>query len=87
MNHVSIDPSVLRRAIYFDPIQLYVVKLPPTTILPSLWIFIDLTVELNQLPILKPVSIDPSEFRRIRYFTPVQLYTNMLQPTIIFPSL
>jgi hypothetical protein len=60
LKEVSNVPSVLSLAILVVVAPLYVPKLPPTTIFPSHWIVMVRTVGLNQLPILKEVSLVPS---------------------------
>lgn len=60
VNEVSNVPSVLSLAILDVAAPLYEVKSPPTMILPLDWIARDRTVPLNQLQMLKEVSLVPS---------------------------
>lgn len=86
-NQVSISPPLFIRAILFDPDPLYAVKVPPTTIFPSLWIANALTIPLHQAQTVKFVSNVPLVLRRIILLIEVPLYVLKFPPTTIFPSL
>jgi hypothetical protein len=83
MKEESLVPSSLRRIISFAAAQLYPVKLPPTTILPSPCTDRAAIVPLNQFQMLKPVSLVPSALRRIILLAATQLYPVKLPPTRI----
>ena len=62
------------------------VKFPPTKIFPSLCIAKALMVLLNQIQILKELSLVPSEFKRINLFAVDHWYVVKFPPTKILSS-
>jgi hypothetical protein len=92
VNPLSIEPSKFNLTIPLQLVPLYELKYPITIIFPSSWIFKSYTVpELNPVlanpePMLKVVSIDPSEFNLIILLQLVPLYSIKVPPTNIFPS-
>jgi hypothetical protein len=83
---VSLDPLAFKRIILFVLTQPYIVKSPPTIILPSFCIAKVWTV-LLQFKVLNPVSLDPLAFKRIILLAVAQVYKSKAPPTIILPSL
>ena len=65
LNVESIEPSELSLTIEFFVTEEYVVNDPPTTIFPLDCKYVEFTVPLNPPPILKLLSIEPSEFNLI----------------------
>jgi hypothetical protein len=70
---VSLVPSVFKRTILFEMLQLYVVNIPPTMILPSFCTAMVLTPLLNRHQKLAVESIVPSAFKRAILFAVIPL--------------
>jgi hypothetical protein len=89
LKEVSREPSLLRRAIPFLAVPLYVVKVHPIKIFQLLSIaiaFILLIPPNGPVPGLKEVSREPSVLSRTKPFRVTPLYDEKFPPTIILLS-
>ena len=72
-NVASFVPLAFKRIILFSVIPLYVVKLPPTSILPSVCIAIWFVLLLNPIELSNVASFVPLAFNRIILFAETPL--------------
>ncbi|MBT9146193.1 MAG: hypothetical protein DDT42_02075 [candidate division WS2 bacterium] len=84
---LSLVPSIFKRTILLEVTLLYVIKSPPTSILPSCCINIVFTVLSNATPFTKLLSTLPSVFNLIILLCSMLLYDVNAPPTSIFPLL
>ena len=85
-NDVSFEPSELSLIKLFCVEPVNVENTPPANIFPSDWIAIESTMELNPVPILNDVSLEPSELSLINLFCVEPVNVIKTPPTNIFPS-
>jgi len=83
----SLLPSSFKRTNLLDVNQLYEENASPMRIFPPFSTATDLTLPLNQLGLINPLSKVPSAFKRATWFIATQLYVEKVHQTTIFPSL